>query len=197
MAYMYIIVNCIMKKDNKKSDEDVVFESSENEGIEESFEKKVKKLSDELKKCQMEKQEYLNGWQRAKADFINAQKDFEKQQTEIGKYVISGMLHEILPVVDSFEMAMKGEGWGSVDENWRKGVEYIHQQFVSILSNNGLTEIEALGKLFDTSHHSSVESVIVKDKNKDGMVIEVLQKGYAIDGKTIRPAKVKVGKYEK
>ena len=134
----------------EKKEDDIVFEETDAEGqgmLGKSGIEKMKKLKDELKACQKEKQEYLDGWQRSKADFINARKEDEKNRASVATFAKEGMLHEILPVVDSFDMAFRDkEAWARVDENWRKGVEYIHQQFVSILENNGLAPIDAIGK---------------------------------------------------
>lgn len=179
----------------EKKDDDIIFEETDGEGQETG---KIKKLKDELKACQKERQEYLDGWQRAKADFINARKEEEKNRSQMMQFAKEGILHEILPVVDSFDMAFRDkEAWARVDENWRKGVEYIHQQFVSILENNGLAPIDALGKHFDPMLHSPIESVAVEEKEKDGIVLEVVQKGYRMNGKVLRPAKVKIGVYNK
>ena len=129
----------------EKKEDDIVFEETDGEGqgmLGKGSIEKMKKLKDELKACQKEKQEYLDGWQRAKADFINARKEEDKNRLQLMQFAKEGMLHEILPVVDSFDMAFRDkDAWARVDENWRKGVEYIHQQFVSILENNGLAPI--------------------------------------------------------
>ncbi|MBI2046193.1 MAG: nucleotide exchange factor GrpE [Parcubacteria group bacterium] len=190
------------KKNTEENGEDVVFDESLAEEGEAGFGKgsveKIKKLKDELKACQKEKQEYLDGWQRAKADFINARKEEEKNRAQVAQFAKEGMLHEILPVVDSFDMAFRDkEAWARVDENWRKGVEYIYQQFVSILENNGLAPIESLGKHFDPTLHSPIESVPVEEKDKDGIVLEVVQKGYRMNDRVLRPAKVKIGVFGK
>ena len=185
----------------EEKDEDVVFEETDGEGqsaLGKASVEKIKKLKDELKACQKEKQEYLDGWQRAKADFINARKEDEKNRSQMMQFAKEGILHEILPVVDSFDMAFRNkEAWARVDENWRKGVEYIHQQFVSILENNGLAPIDALGKPFDPMLHSPIESVVVEDKEKDGIVLEMVQKGYRMNDRVLRPAKVKIGVFSK
>ncbi|PIP73885.1 MAG: nucleotide exchange factor GrpE [Candidatus Lloydbacteria bacterium CG22_combo_CG10-13_8_21_14_all_47_15] len=184
-----------MKKKKDTSEEEIIFEDMDDMEEAHGKDEKIKKLREELKACKVERQEYLDGWQRARADFANARKEEEKRRGEFVQFAKEGILHQILPVVDSFDMAMRGEAWKKVDETWRKGVEYIHQQMVSILEDNGLVAIEAFGKIFDPNEHSSIESVSVETSGKDNVVLEVVQKGYRMNGKVIRPAKVKIGKY--
>lgn len=158
----------------------------------------VKKLRIRLKECQKEKQEYLDGWQRAQADSINARKREETTRGEISKIAKEDILSEILPVVDSFEMAFGNKtAWESVDANWRRGIEHIHAQLLSILKDNHLTQTDPVGETFNPELHDCVETVQTDDKKKDGMITEVLQKGYIFYNKIIRPAKVKVGKLKK
>ena len=82
------------------------------------------------------------------------------------------------------------ESWESVSAEWRQGVEYIHSQLMNTLHSHGLAEINPEGKEFDPQKHEAVEMI----EGKDNMVIEVIQKGYELNGKVVRVAKVKVGK---
>ena len=155
----------------------------------------VKKLRTRLKECQKEKQKYLDGWQRTQADSINARKKEETTRGEINKLAKEDILSEILPVLDSFEMAFGDKvAWEKVDANWRKGVEHIHSQLLFILEDNNLTQTNPVGEVFNPELHDCVETIETDDKKQDGKIIEVLQKGYTFYNKIIRPAKVKVGK---
>lgn len=155
----------------------------------------VKKLRTRLKECQKEKQEYLDGWQRSQADSINARKKEETARGEISKFAKEDLIVEILPVLDSFEMAFGNKtAWEKVDSNWRKGIEHIHSQLLSILKENNLTQTNPEGESFNPELHDCVETIETNDKKQDGKVVEVLQKGYTFYNKIIRPAKVKVGK---
>ncbi|NCS98629.1 nucleotide exchange factor GrpE [Candidatus Parcubacteria bacterium] len=186
------------KENQEKTNEEIVYDESDtSEGANFDLSSKLKKVKKDLKKCQEEKQEYLNGWQRSKADFINFKKRSEESKKDIAKYASENIILEIIPIIDNFEQAFKNKQvWESVDENWRKGIEMIHAQLVNVLKRNGVTEIESLGKEFDPKIHESVEIVKVDDKKDNDKIIEVLQKGYKIDGKVIRHPNVKVGKFE-
>lgn len=156
----------------------------EEEVIEESgLQDKLKKLREELKLCQKEKGEHLAGWQRAKADFINARKDEEKARAEFAKFAAEKVLREMLAVADSLEMAGKEMG-------------PIYAQLREILKREGVELIETGNAHFDPLYHEALEQVEVPEKEKDGIVLEELQKGYKIYDRVLRPAKVKVGIYK-
>jgi len=158
-------------------DEDVVFEE------ESSGDQDIKKLREKLKKCVSEKQEYIDGWQRSKADFINYKKGEEERKKEVLKFAKEDFVEDILPVLDSFNMAKESSSWDD-------GMDAILKQFVSTLEKNGLEEINPLKKEFNPNEHEAVEMV----DGKEGIVMEVIQNGYKLNGKIIRPARVRVGK---
>jgi molecular chaperone GrpE len=161
-------------------------------------EEKVKKMKEKLNKCLKENRENLLGWQRCRADFVNAKKENEEKVKQSFVFAKGELMEEILPVIDSFEMAFANkEAWENVDKQWRMGVEYIHTQLLSILEGNGLKQIDPLSQKFDPSLHTSMEVVDTDDKKQDDIVVEVVQKGYEMNGKVIRAAKVKVGRYKK
>ena len=186
--------------DSKKNDDDDV-EFIEEEQNSSSFSRDessiVRDLKKKLKQCEQERKEYLDGWQRMKADSINKKKEDEKRQEEFSKFAKEDLLHELLPVADSFEMAfVDKKTWEGLPENWRKGVEYIYAQLVDTFKRNGLEPIDPKGQSFDPNLHTSVEVVETEDKKQDDIVLEVTQKGYILHGKVIRPARVKVGEYK-
>src|SRR3989344_2951801 len=90
---------------------------------------------DIIPKLEAEKQEYLTGWQRAKADLVNARKRDEEERKEFIRFVNGQLIEDLIPVLASFDMATENkEAWEKADKNWRTGVEYIHAQLVKILS---------------------------------------------------------------
>ena len=175
----------------KKENEDIVIEEEVLEKS--SFKKKTdnKKLS-EIEECKKEKQEYLDGWQRARAEMANLKKihsDEKKLFTSIGK---EKMLNELVPVLDNFNAAFQGEAWENVDKNWRVGVEYIHKQFIDILNNNGVEEFGSLNDEVDFEKYEVLEEV--ESDLESGKIVQIVQKGYKIGDKIIRPAKIKIAK---
>lgn len=156
----------------------------------------LKKLREKLKECQKEKQEYLDGWQRAKADLINERRDAEKRQGEFVKFANEGLVMQILPVVDSFEMAMKEKVWEMADKNWREGMLNIYDQLTAILKDNAVEQFDPKGEVFNPARHDSIETVETGNENEDNVIAEVLQKGFTLHGRVIRPARVKVAQYK-
>lgn len=187
----------IDKNINEDIQDDVVFEEDTENGSA-SDAGRIKKLRDQLKECQKEKQEYLDGWQRARADLQNFKKDQIGEREKITKFAQEDLLYELLSVTDSFTMAFANkEAWEKVDTNWRTGVEYIYAQLKGVLERNGITEIEPLGEKFDPGEHTSIEAISTDDAGKDETVVEVVQNGYRLNGKVIRPARVRVAQYKK
>lgn len=180
----------IQKKEKIDEVSDVVYE-------EESAIDPTKKLRERLKRCVKEKQEYLDGWQRAKADFQNFKKEVDKDKKRISDMAKEEILMDILPVIDSFNLAFANkDAWESVDKNWRNGVEYIYSQLKTVLKQNNVKEINPIGQKFNPLEHNSTEVVEVEDKKKDNTVAEVIQVGYSMDDRIIRPARVKVAQYK-
>jgi len=176
----------------KKEVEDVEDISIEEEQQEvSSFSGDSKKLRDKLKKCTEEKQEYLLGWQRAKADFINYKKDEEKKIETIRKYANEGIINELLSVIDSFNSAKESVFWEKADDSWKSGMLNIINQLENILKKYGLEEITE-EKDFDPNLHESIEMIGGCKEEEDGKIERVLQKGYKLNGRVLRPSKVRV-----
>ena len=154
----------------------------------------LKKLRDKLKQCEQQKQEYLTGWQRAKADFINTQKNWESKRADLESQTQAEMIQDLLPVLDSFEMAWTdSEAWEAIDKNWRTGVEQIFAQLWEVFKKHGVEEIKpVVGDVFKPEVHEALSTVETEAKG-DGTVQEVIQKGYQLPDRVIRTAKVKVG----
>ncbi len=181
---------------SEEANDEIELETDEEALEDEGLKEKLKKLREELKQCQKEKTEYLAGWQRAKADFINARKDEEKARAEFLKYAEEGILYEILAVADSLELALKlkpARPAGGPSE----GMEQIYSQLREFLKSRGVLPIESAGKKFDPVEHEALETKEVTDGAQDGAVIEELQKGWRLYDRVLRPAKVKVGVLKK
>ena len=180
----------VMRKKESEKDEIII----EDEGS--SAVSELQKLREKLKKCQKERDEYLAGWQRARADFINAKNEEEKRREEYKKMVEESILLKFLDLADSFESAFNNPEWQKLEKNWKDGIKSIYNQLLSILNAHNISQIEALGNKFDPNLHEAAGEVEVRDKEQDGMVVEELRKGYRIGEKTLRPSLVKVGKYQ-
>lgn len=147
----------------------------------------------ELEECRKQKDEYLAGWQRARADFLNYKKEEMERFKEIMKYGSQELILKILPILDSLEKAETQIPSDFKDNEWVKGISQVRSQLQDFLKKEGVEEIKTIGKKFDPNFHEAVEKVEVENK-KSGEIIKEIQKGYTLNGKVIRPAKVKITK---
>jgi len=171
--------------------EDVVFEDSTEEGETISAGNKVKKLQDRIKELEKEKTEYLDGWQRARADYANLQKSTEEDKKRMRSLFEESFIEELLPTVDSFLMAMSNkEAWEKVDPAWRTGVEYIYNQLMNTLEARGLKVFGEVGETFDPARHEAVGEETTEDAKLDHKIAKVNQKGFMLGESILRPARV-------
>ncbi|MCR4334806.1 MAG: nucleotide exchange factor GrpE [Patescibacteria group bacterium] len=185
-----------------EEEKDITIESDENLDdsviAEESAKDTITNLKEKLKKAVEEKQQHLTELQRAKADFVNMRKRDEELRIDTFKFANENLIIEIIPVLDSFEIAMANkEMWEKVDKNWRIGVEHIYSQLKTILVNNNLLEINPLGEKFNPMRDEAIEFEIVDDESKNDIITKVIQKGYSLNGKIIKSPKVKIGQFKK
>ena len=192
-----------MKEEDKKTEkieddkEEEIIEFEFNEDGEEDFKKTIKKLREDIKILKKEKEEYLNGWQKERADFSNYKKQDEERRMyslEVNKEAI---LSNFLSVLDSFNMAFSNkDSWNKVDENWRKGVEYIYTHLNNVFEEYGIKEIGVVGETFNHNIHQSIGLTETKNKEDDHKISEIIQKGYKMGEKVIRAARVNVFEYK-
>lgn len=181
------------KKDNL--DEEISeFVDTPETSEEETMKDKIKSLREKITTLESESKANLDGWQRARAELINKDRQIKEERLDIYRGATAHLVEELIPALDAYEMAKKNtEAWEKVDKNWRVGVEYIFTKVLSTLENNGLKKVEAkVADKFDLNSMHSVEDVSTDDEAKDHTVSEVLQTGYELNGKLIREAKVKV-----
>ena len=179
--------------------DDVVFESTA-EGEGEAMSKdKIKKLREELKAAQTDKADYLANWQKERADFINYKKGEEERRKQTLEFSREQFVEELLPVLDGYDMAFANkEAWEKVDKNWRVGVEYIYQQLIKVLTDMGVVEITPkVGDVPDSNLHDMIENIETDEESKDHTIAQMMQKGYKIGNKVLRPSRVKVYEFKK
>jgi molecular chaperone GrpE len=171
-------------------------EEADLEAEEGAFAAKMKKLRDQLAKCEKEKMGYLEDLQRTKADFLNGKRRLEEQLTSDRKRIVMKHIEELLPLADSFEMSrMDEDSWKEADAAWQKGIVQIHSQLQSILGKYGVARVGTVGDAFDPAIHEAVANEPVTEKDKHHTITAVLQSGYTMEGSIIRPARVTVGEY--
>lgn len=177
------------------ADEDVQFVESDEEGMALKGAQKAKGLQEKIKALEKEKKEYLDGWQRSRADYANLQKTTDEDRKRMRGLVEENFIEDLLPVIDSFSMAMANkEAWEKVDANWRTGVEYIYQQMMAVLKDRGFSVFGAAGETFDPMLHEAVSEKETDDAQLNHTIAAVLQQGYKLGDNVLRAARVSVYK---
>lgn len=181
------------ESDNKSTKNEEVAKDDEKELSVENTDigKKVNELKEQLTQKENEIEELKNRLLRSQADFDNFRKRKQKEIQEIHQYSGEDFIIDILPVIDNFERALSSTQ--AEEDPFYKGVKMIYQQLLNVLQKHDVTEIEAVGKVFDPKYHEAVMQVSA-DEYEDDTVVEVLRKGYLYHSKVIRPSMVKVCK---
>lgn len=149
-----------------------------------------KQLIEQLKS---EKDELHSQLLRALADLQNYRKRAIAEKEEIRKYATEHLVKEIIPVLDNFERTLAAIDAGASMESLVEGIKMVERQLRGVLSNVQLSKIAASGTIFDPTHHEAIAAEYTEEHPED-TVIHVLEPGYTMAGRVIRPAKVKVAK---
>lgn len=153
---------------------------------------KIKKLKAELIACKADNREYLDGWQRLKADVANSKKMEKERALKINQIHKEQLVLDLLPIIDNFDMARQGNGWQTVDATWRTGVEAIISQIESLLANYGATRIGDINEDFDPVIHEAMSEVEPESKEQNNKIVAILRSGWKIGDSVLRPAQVTV-----
>jgi molecular chaperone GrpE len=133
--------------------------------------------------------EYLASWQRTQADFLNYKRRTEQERQDFNSYANANLVLGILPVLDDLERALDAIPEEFAGDDWVEGVRLVERKFKTVLEGQGVKPILSLGMVFDPNLHEALR----QDKGEEGMVIGELQKGYMLNDKLLRPARVVVG----
>ena len=171
---------------NASEKEKLNSEDLETQSVEETLEKKVEELQQQLDK---EKKEYLF----LMAEFDNFRKRTLKEKSEIIKNAGENVLKGLLPIMDDFERAIKAAENSPEGESLKEGINLIYNKLKKYLAQNGVKEFDPADNNFDTEKHEAISVVPVPDEDKKGKILDTVEKGYMINDKVLRHAKVVVG----
>lgn len=162
----------------------------------------LKKLREKLKKAVEEKQEYLEGWQRSRADFANYKKEETAHHEQKELRLRAEFAEALIPALDSFEMAFKAKSFEDSSSEWKAGLMSVYRELVRSLERFGIKLYTPLGEKFDPSRHEAIRETKVFSKEEDHTVVSVERSGYAVvsPGQSggehvIRPAQVTIGNF--
>ena len=172
-------------------EEELKEEFQEKENPKKSFQRKINKLNEEKEKAKADAEHWKNEYYRAYADTKNLRNQLEKDHMMAMKYRAEGFVDELLPVLDSFYMVLKNEPTNPELKNYLIGFQYIYKNLVSVLENEGVTEISPkVGDKFSSDTMNAVETV--ESDGEENLVVDVHVKGYKLHDRLIRPANVTV-----
>lgn len=152
-----------------------------------------KALREKLAQCLKEKEEYLMGWQRCQADAINLRQQEDAKRRDMMQFAAQDIIYSLIPVLDTFQHAFNGK---DMNDSYVRGFNHIYAQLITILTEHGLTVIGEPGSPLDTAIHEAIGTIPVSAKEDDNKIMEIVENGYALHGKVIKPAKVRVGEYK-
>jgi molecular chaperone GrpE len=150
-------------------------------------------IQSDLENIQAQADEYLDGWQRARAEFANYKRRTEREQAEARDRIAGNTLVRFLGVMDDLERALKDRPSDGEAASWSEGIELIHRKLSALVIAEGVEEILAEGTSFDPVLHEAL-SHEESDDHGEGQVIEVVQRGYRMGDRVLRPALVRVAK---
>jgi len=153
----------------------------------------LQQLTAELERIRSERQEFLDGWQRARAEFANYRKRVEREQEEARSRIAGETLVRVLAIMDDLDRALRDRPAEAEAAAWAEGIELIYRKFQALLEAEGVQLIQAEGRAFDPALHEAL-SHEESEAHGEGQVIEVVQRGYRIGDRVLRPALVRVAK---
>ncbi len=142
-------------------------------------------LEDEREKAQS----YMQNWQRAAADYQNFKRRVEEERSETARFANAALIINLLPMIDDLERALQNVDPALAGLTWVDGIRLIHRKFQAVLEMAGIQEIDAAGQEFDPTFHEAVAQA----PGEENKVISVVQKGYKLGDRVVRPAMVVVG----
>jgi len=171
---------------------------------EEKKDSKIEDVRKELIECEKIKEEYLAGWQRSRADFLNYKKEEFERREKIREFAENELILKIIKILDDLERAKKEIPEDFKNSDWLQGFFQIENQFKNFLKGEKIEEINPKGEKFNPNFHEAVEEIETEKKEEkegeeekkeeSGKVLEVLEKGYKRGEVLLRAAKVKVSK---
>ncbi len=188
------------KKTEAKTEPEVIeqpqepVEPAEAEGAQVEAEKQeLERLQKELEQAKAQAAEYLDGWQRAQAEFSNYKKRQEAERAQMAQFANMGLLRKLLPVTDDFERAIATLPDNLSRLSWCEGILLIKHKLDAILESEGVKPIETAGKSFDPLYHEAVTYEEAAGYT-EGQIIGEVQRGYMMGERVLRPALVRVAK---
>ena len=178
--------------EDTKEDEEQVLE--QDEGLELSEEIEVDEseaLRGEISALQQQSEEYLDGWQRERAEFANYKKRTDREREQLQHNISGNIIRKYLEILDDLERALQNKPMDDEGATWAEGIELVYRKFLTALEAEGVVPMETANQQFDPNLHEAI-SQEPSDDFESGQVIEVVRSGYMLGERVLRPASVRV-----
>lgn len=173
-------------------EEEQVLEQDEELEVAEGFEvDEIEILKEEIIALQQQSGEYLDGWQRERAEFANYKKRTDRERQQLQNNISGNIIRRYLEILDDLERALQNKPTDDEGATWAEGIELVYRKFLTALEAEGVVPMEATNQQFDPNLHEAIS----QEPNEDfdsGQVIEVVRSGYMIGERVLRPATVRV-----
>ncbi|MEJ5315356.1 MAG: nucleotide exchange factor GrpE [Anaerolinea sp.] len=171
-------------------------ETAEKDALKEEVEtlrERVRALEEYIRELEGKQKEYFEGWARERADFSNYKRRIEREQASLTQNITGEILKKYLLILDDLSRAMKMRPRDGEAASWADGIELIYRKLQSILDAEGIQRIPAEQEMFDPMRHEAITYEDSPD-HESGQIIEVLQDGYTLGDRVLRPARVRVAR---
>jgi molecular chaperone GrpE len=166
---------------------------TELEVVTPSKEEMISSLEQELAQAQAKADEYLDGWQRARAEFANYKKRVERDQVLSSQNATANAVKRYLEILDDLERALRNRPQEGEGAQWSNGVELIYRKFMNMIEAEGVKVMDVSGQFFDPNMHEAISQEDSTD-HESGQIIGVVQQGYLLGDRVLRPARVRVAR---
>ena len=179
--------------DQEMEDTQVPVDKASKKGRKKHSFKKQDKDAEKVQELGLKLEEMNDKYLRLFSEFDNFRKRTQKEKLELFKTASEDVMIALLPVLDDFERAMKSKEENGVDDNYTEGVELIYSKMINTLNQKGLESLDSMGKEFDTDYHEAITNIPATTPDMKGKVVDVIERGYKLNDKVIRFARVVVG----
>lgn len=180
-------------QENQDGDDDRGLDTAELADLDAPTLADFEALQADVDAAQAKASEYLDGWQRSRAEFANYKKRIEREQEQVYQNTAGSIIKRYLDVLDDLERALKNRPQSGEGAAWAEGIELIYRKLSMLLENEGVIAMQAEGEVFDPNLHEA----ITQEDNGDyesGQIIEVIKRGYTLGDRVLRPAQVRIAR---
>ena len=153
----------------------------------------IEELNNELEAWKNKAEEYLDGWQRAQAEFANYKKRVEREQSQTNQNAAGSVIRRYLDILDDLERALRNRPQSADGTEWAAGIDLVYRKFLNALEAEGVKVMQADGQEFDPNLHEAISHESIEGVDS-GHIIEVVKQGYTLGERVLRPAMVRVAK---